>query len=359
MLRQLLNKAGLSVAALVICTFTSVPADAGLLDWLFPGRRVANRQYYVLPTNAYYGNPYYANYVANYGSSFTRPYAWYAPQTQYGTTWAQTPVTSYRPVGANSLQPATSLYWQAWRSPYVTYQPSVAPVAPTAGGCSTCNTGTTAYYGGSVAPSTLAWAPTPTTTTAWSPVAPASNCVTDGQVAPTSYAGSATPWQPVSPGASTTAPASNPSGATPWTPVTEGDSSLNAQPTPADQQPSLKPIDPIPPQLESDGSGTTQANFNYQPPTSNHRLVPWQKPIPDPDGSRSWDFDDPLRLRTPIPKSARATERWAAIPVQVRNRPAIQQPAIQQPAIQQPAVQRPAAPATPSRFEGPWRSAPR
>ena len=349
MLRQLFKKGGLSVVALVICLFTSLPADAGLLDWLFPGRRIANRQYYVVPNNAYYRNPYYANYVANYGSSFTRPYAWYAPQTQYSTSWAATPITSYRPVGTNSLQPSTSHYWQAWRQPYTAYQPAVVPVAPATSGCSSCNTGTTAYYGASVAPSTLAWAPM--STTAWSPVGTTSNCVTNSQVAPSSYTQGATPWQPVTPGANPSATGADPSatgadpsGATPWTPVTEGDSSVNGQPTPADRRPSLKPIEPIPPQLESEGSGTTQANFNYQPPASNHRLIPWQKPIPDPDGNATWDFDDPLQLRSPVPKSAGVPERWAAIPVQVRSRP---------------PIQRPATAPTPSRYEGPWRSAPR
>lgn len=300
--RQLL----LGFVTLATVVGVALPADAALLDWLFPRRRAAQRQYYVLPAGTTAAAPYtasyapytansapyttnyapyttnYAPHTTNYGSwrPSTTPYAWYAPQTQYRSLWAQVPVTTYRPVGTNSLQPCTSYAWQTQRVPVTSFQPALGAVtAPATNSCGCSGAATTAYYGSTpaysqwqtVAPSTgnlygyssggqFASAITPATTL------PATTLpTTTGQAVTAGYApdnpsgtttldyANATPWTPVDntyaqtdsdsqwqPYAGTTgsAPASESSGdaagATPWQPV-DG----SAETTPADQSPTL------------------------------------------------------------------------------------------------------------------------
>jgi hypothetical protein len=233
---------------------TTGPADAQL-SWMFPCNRCSSRQpTYVVTSSPSTATPYRANY-GNWAPS-ANPNAWCAPQTQYRSLWAQVPVTTFRPVGANCLQPCTSMKWQTRRVPVTAFRPVLTPrvAGPTAGpcgcpmptivssGCScqpaatpctSCNAqATTAYYGSTpaysawqtVAPSTgnmvrYAAPAVAVPVTPYATVAPAPTCaaaappslsaITSGQAVTAGYVpqggsgttsagyGSATPWTPV------------------------------------------------------------------------------------------------------------------------------------------------------------------
>ena len=346
-----------SFALAFVGCFQSVPAEAGLLDWLFPGRRPTTRQYYLLPNGT--SGLYTTNY-AGWGPS-TAPYAWYAPQTQYRTMWAQVPTTSYRPVGTNGLQPCTSYSWQARRMPVIAYQPSVLPTAPAlptapTSGCSSCSGSSTAFYGGTnwQPAATSAWATTPATgttygyansaqfspttagyapvsptyatnygaadapsATPWTPVAPA------GYAAPTSSDASvgATPWTPVNPasgvndgnGESTYSGNPNPGyRATPWQPVdagTSGEAYDNQQiePTPADRAPTLNSREP---QLENSGYRRYVPPANVEPAGAGRRADYRYPSPPTPGQVRTPSEERFTPWQQPIPDPDRIGNGW-------------------------------------------------
>jgi hypothetical protein len=330
----------------------AMPADAALLDWLFPRRRAAQRQYYVLPAGTAPAGitPTTGRYTTNYGSwgPSTTPYAWYAPQTQYRSLWTQVPTTTYRPVGANGLQPCTSYAWQTQRVPVTAFQPVVgaaaAPVAvaPAASSCGCAGAATTAYYGSTpaysqaqatawqtVAPSTgnlyaygstATWAPA--TSSAMTGAAVTAGYAPDmGNAAATvDYAG-ATPWMPVddtytqtdeasewqpyagSAGSSLPSSGDNQGSdaqgsATPWQPVDSA-----AEPTPADRSPTLNRPDydddsyrnpTTDSERESDGTRTES-----QRPDIDDRWRQYEDNGPDPDAGGSTTRTGHFRPRMP------------------------------------------------------------
>ena len=319
-------------------------------------------------------------YTANY------PPAWqqvmYAPQTQYQTMWRPYPITTYSPVAANGLVPSASYGWQANRVPVVSYQPvlpaapatTVVPAAPLpaasvapslAPSCNCAGSDTTSYYG-----STSAWSPvstgysasSPAATVAgyapstmtnytsasdWTPVTQSDAASYASSYAPPSTTASTTlkPWQ-VSPNESSI------EGATPWMTLEEfrrqqeaaTEQDNNPSPAAADEPPTLLPQASTGriPQLDNDrfaqwktyddesgqhgdvrSSSSTQANVRYLPPKKEkQQLIPFNRPIPDPDREgNGWDFDDKLQLQHRESRSARATTRWRAIPVRTVSLP--------------------------------------
>lgn len=353
-----------------------------------------------------------AAYTTGYPPSWQT--ALYAPQTQYQTLWRPYPVTTYNPVAANGLVPTASYGWQANRMPVVAYQPLLAaPAVPAAAPAVTlppasvaptlapsCNCGSaanTSYYG-----STTAWSPVATDSAAtWTgcSVDGSSPVTTTSGYAPASIAsyGTVSDWTPVTqseagtsvygyaPQATSDTTTLKPwqvssddtsvSGATPWMSIEEyrrqqaAAATSNPTPPAADEAPRLLPQSTSKvPLLDQNGddqwrtyddessrsgnhvsSNSTRAN--YYPPREPQKLVPFNRPIPDPDrAGESWDFDDKLQLQQRESRSARATTRWRAIPVRsVRS------------SASQASLDRlldPPGRATHRREEGGWRSTP-
>lgn len=372
MVRHLGRNAILTIVAAATTLGWAGCADAALLDWLFPRRRQAQRQYYMLSpgTAATAVAAPTARYTTNFpgwGPS-TQPYAWYAPQTQYRTMWAPVPTTSFRPVGTNGLQPCTALSWQSRRVPVIAYQPTLTPSVPAAPaspcGCAAptaCGPGT-CYYGNAVSYAAPTAAPSAAATSAWTPVAPSnSGCTSCGyssgesfsptvpgnyaSTTPSSSSSSATEWTPVpadstsggsqwQPYAADTTDTTPQGEATPWQPVPSSGGTVpssGGEPSPADRQPALKPqIDGADPTSDAgrverdryhdDSGSSTRTGYRYYPPKTDrqnaHQLVPFQRPIPDPDRiDDGWDFDDKMKRGAPQPRTANASDRWEAIPI--------------------------------------------
>lgn len=299
-----------------------------LLDWLFRIDRTAN---YAPATTAYYGD----TAGCSTGCQTTcapqvcqQVVVQYTPQTSYRTSWAQVPVTTYRPVTSTDpctgcqvtcMKPCTSSSWQVRRVPYTTYRPvystvnvPVTPPVPNYGsGCSTCSSAAPAFGSGistysSAAPvvgsgcSTCSSAPSYSMPTTLSPIPAAAG---------TTYA----------PGSSIITPGPVPTGANGYTP--QGLS-------PADQPPSLNP------------GGLPGSNFqgsnlrDYRPATrgaSSNMLLetpsspkaqpsndPSVKPLPDPDApaNRLQPGDAP-QLLNPRDRTASYPVRraWSYSPV--------------------------------------------
>lgn len=149
----------------------SQPCQAGpIIDWLFH----RNQTYYAQPI---YAPPTYVQPAAtaapavNYAGACTpcntcqRVASCYQPEPYYRTTWAQMPVTNYRPVITNNpavgypvttYQPCQTSIWQARRLPsYGVFYPTTAAFAPVANsGCSSCGASTSAPYYAPGAPAT-------------------------------------------------------------------------------------------------------------------------------------------------------------------------------------------------------------
>ena len=145
--RRYVFKIVLPATLAVVFSATAESSHAGLLDWLFPGRRARRTSYLVTQYPVGCNNTSACGMCAPQQpqtSGFT-------PQTTYRTVWAPVPVTTYR-AGAGAMQPCTSYTWQARRVPYVSFQPALGQVSPcgsygvggcAAGACSsgTCGTG--------------------------------------------------------------------------------------------------------------------------------------------------------------------------------------------------------------------------
>ncbi len=153
----------------------------------------------------------------------------------------------------------------------------------------------------------------------------------------------------------------------PWLPA---DNSTNST---ADQVPSVTNKRPVAPQLDNNRddawrtyddeqyptppsdapTDATRASYRYVPPKSNQQLIPFNRPIPDPDrAGSSWDFDDKLQLQPREPRSARAVKRWQAIPISHTSSSANTR-SVPNRILSAP----PLKPST--REEGGWRSSPR
>jgi hypothetical protein len=104
----------LAGATMIMATMLEpVSCQAGLFDWLIPGRSAV----------------YYPNYYNAYGGAYNPYYSsGYSPYAAYGTAWTANPTTVFTPVTtptATLMQPYSTYTYQAQRVPYYALQPTV------------------------------------------------------------------------------------------------------------------------------------------------------------------------------------------------------------------------------------------
>lgn len=381
-------RAILAVACCIMSGAAPRTCDAGLFDWMFPGRTYPYGPYYPGYYNTNYPG-YYNSYYGGYGAygaynpgGCGQQSSYYSPYATYGTTWRPIPTTTFTPVvtsSATMMQPYSGYTWQAQRVPYVSLQPAIPWVAPTAPAApavppSSCGCAASPYSVGYASPwqsvgattysvpaaATIApTCPTTTPTTVGyataadfcpssaapsstsyfggsSYVAPAtptlgtgSGCTTCGSLgaasSPLSSGETATPWEPVA-SSSVAAPATAPSSSdwAPYTPPATGTSNLPA--TPADNRPQLDPSLPAIGTSYRGDSYSAQPNWTpgsaAQAP-STYEYRPAQSALPPPvnPGFSRQAPPVPPRDEDMLQASRPTSNPWEAIPIRWPENP--------------------------------------
>ena len=235
------------------------PADAGLLDWMFPRRRQRVTYYYT---------PYGANYV-------------YTPASNSNTVWTNPQVTTMRPIGLSSLQACGAYTFQPQTGSIASYRPVVAQFAPAGGGCNCA------------APATTALSPV-ASPTVYS--APGRTQAFTGAATVTNYGGYATGYA-FSPGAPSTAmptrtlmPTTTVAPTTAVSPTTPGTTTYSIPPNGSTVMP---PANNVPWRTST-------------PQSSDYAGIPWKTVSPQPATAQPESATDNDRL-SPLPADRRPT----------------------------------------------------